>query len=86
MHAVLECMKRDSSALVMRVVASNAVLRFSPEDMCLEGASVGTRVAVDALSYDNNRKVVVCRSAAAGMQDAQVADGDAAPSAKRVRF
>lgn len=76
MHAVLECIKRDSSALVMRVVASNAVLRFSPEDMCLEGVSVGTRVAVDATSYDNNRKVVVCRSE----QDAQVV----ARSAKRV--
>lgn len=64
MHAVLEFVKRDSSAVVMRVVETNAVLRFLSRDNCLNDVGVGARVAVDALTYDNNIKVVTCRCAA----------------------
>lgn len=82
MHTVtvLKCLKCDTGAIVMRVLATNAVLRFSPTDSCLAGVVVGSHATVDAFRYDNGRKVVTCRSAIKTSQD----DCDVNRDSKRV--
>ena len=55
----------DREAAVLRVAASNAVLRFVGEDAGAApwagSATAGAAVALEAVRYDNRLKAVVCR-------------------------
>jgi hypothetical protein len=55
----------DGNAAVLRVDASNALLRFVSEDAAAAPwaghASAGAAVALEVARYDNGLKAVVCR-------------------------
>ena len=55
-------LKLDGNVAVLRCIATNAVLRFLPNDDSLACVAVGSQICLDALRWDGATKAIVCRA------------------------